>query len=172
MAIEPADLTGWGPSTPTGGLCERFRVTRPPVLSIVVLLLSIAFPLPGCFSTGGKEPDPQETALLAAGQLELVGTDLDAIGAAFPDDPKATLIITSAKLVVTTIAAQAKAYGNGDSTGAKFETAIAAAHAALDQIIAQDVGNKARGEKIRVALLVAQLVLHHALPLVQAGRVK
>jgi hypothetical protein len=128
--------------------------------------------LPGCFSTGEKKPDPQETALLAASQLQLVGTDLDAIGAAFPNDSKVTLAITSAKLVLTTITAQATAYGNGDATGATFQSALVAAHASLDQIIAQDVGNKERGEKIRVALLVAQLVLNHALPLVQAGPVK
>jgi len=128
------------------------------LLPAIVLAL-----LPSCLSTGGgSEPtDPHEVARVVAGELDLVVADLDSIAAAFPGDVKVLRVITSAKVVLTTLSTQARAYAASETTADAFRNSVIAARVSFDQMVQDGVLDEERAEKVRVIMLVGQIVLNH-----------
>lgn len=160
MSREPANLTGQGSDTQTvlGGYFRNRTSVCSPVLFLAVYLVLSS---PGCVSSG-ETPQQQAVVREVAAQMRLVVKDLEVLLVAFQKDPKALKIIATAHKVMTSLSMQADSLAAGEGTEANLQLAISLAQRTLSDLMAEDVVKKDTGERIRIVLLVAQLVLNHA----------
>lgn len=132
--------------------------------------LALVLLFTGCATTENAQPSPQQIAQVVADQLDLVVIDLDLLKASFPENDKMQRILADARAVVGVIVAQAKAFAASEQTADVLQNAMLAAQTSLRELVASDVLSGKRAESVRVALLVAQLALNHALPALQAAK--